>query len=310
VPDPPVAAGRNTAGARAWGPSGAAIWVTPTVDAARRAVYVGTSNAYSPPASPYSDAIVAFDLDTGAIRWSQQMTTGDVWNGSCPERASDHANCGDRDSPDFDFAASPVLARTAGGRELLIAAQKSGVVYALDPDRGGREVWRQRVGKGGTSGGVMWGPAVDAATAYVALSDAARLGRTAEYDPDAGGGLFALSLEDGRTLWATPAPACGDRRPCAPTQAAAVSAIPGVVFSGSNDGHLRAYGAEDGRIVWAFDTVRAFDTVNGVAARGGSINNGGPAIVGGMVFTNAGYSHHSGVIPGNVLLAFRVGAPQ
>jgi hypothetical protein len=23
-----------------------------------------------------------------------------------------------------------------------------------------------------------------------------------------------------------------------------------------------------------------------------------------MVFTNAGYSHHSGIIPGNVLLAF------
>lgn len=307
VPDPPVQTGRNAAGTPVWGPSGAAVWVTPTVDVKRRVVYVGTSNAYSAPASVHTDAIVAFDMESGAIRWSRQMTPGDVWNGSCPERAKDHANCADQDSPDFDFAASPILADLAGGRQLLLAAQKSGVVFALDPDRAGREVWQHRVGRGGTSGGIMWGPAVDGQTIYVALSDAARLENSADYDPAAGGGMFALSVGTGQRLWSTPAPPCGDRKPCAPTQAAAVSAMPGIVFSGSNDGRLRAYDTSDGRIVWTFDTVRAFDTVNGVTARGGSINNGGPAVVDGMVFTNAGYSHHSGVIPGNVLLAFRVG---
>ncbi len=101
--------------------------------------------------------------------------------------------------------------------------------------------------------------------------------------------------------------ACGDRSPCSPAQAAAATAIPGVVFSGSADGHLRAYSARDGAIVWDYDTVREFTTVNGVSAKGGSLNNAGPAVADGMVFTNAGYSHHSGVIPGNVLLAFAVG---
>src|ERR1700704_6260968 len=105
-------------------------------------------------------------------------------------------------------------------------------------------------------------------------------------------------------VWSTPHPPCGNRKPCSPTQAAAVSATAGVVFSGSNDGRIRAYSTQDGKILWEYDTVQEFATVNAVKARGGSVNNGGPAIAGGMVFTNAGYSHHSGIIPGNVLLAF------
>ena len=299
----------SAAGTQLWGPSGSAIWVAPTIDVQQSAIYVGTSNAYSAPPTASSDAIVAFDLQSGRIRWTRQMTPNDMWNGSCPERAADHSSCPDTSAPDFDFAASPVLVRSGNGR-LLLAAQKSGVVYALDPDREGKVVWETRIGRGGTSGGIMWGPASDRDALYVALSDAARLGRSSEFDPTAGGGLFALSLRDGRRLWSTPAPPCGERRPCAPTQAAAVTAIPGIVFSGSNDGALRAYAAKDGRIVWTYDTVREFTTVNGIPAKGGSINNGGPAVAGGMVFTNAGYSHHSGVIPGNVLLAFTARAAR
>ena len=304
IPDAPRPTVKNEAGVQMWGPSGVAIWVTPTIDPPQNALYVGTSNAYSAPATVTSDAIVAFDLDSGRIRWVRQMTPGDVWNGSCPDRASDHANCNDRESPDFDFAASPILVRLPTGGRLLLAAQKSGVVYALDPDREGAPVWEQRVGKGGTSGGIMWGPATDEAAAYVALSDATRGGAASAFDPAVGGGLFALALDTGRLAWSTPAPPCGDRDPCTPAQAAAVTAIPGVVFSGSNDGHLRAYSTTDGRILWDFDTVRDHPTVNGIPAKGGSINNGGPAVVDGMVFTNSGYSHHTGVIPGNVLLAF------
>ncbi len=92
---------------------------------------------------------------------------------------------------------------------------------------------------------------------------------------------------------------------CSPAQLAAVSAIPGAVFSGALDGHLRAYSAANGRILWDFDTVQDFTTVNGVAARGGSINGPGPVIVGGMLFKNSGYGRF-GEAAGNVLIAFSV----
>ena len=82
-----------------------------------------------------------------------------------------------------------------------------------------------------------------------------------------------------------------------------VTAIPGVAFAGSNDGHMRAYAAADGRVLWDFDTMREFTTVNGVKARGGSIDGPGAVVVGGMVFVNSGYSRN-GAVPGNVLLAF------
>ncbi len=92
---------------------------------------------------------------------------------------------------------------------------------------------------------------------------------------------------------------------CAGAQSAAVTAIPGVVFSGSLDGHMRAYSAKDGSIVWDFDTGVPFETVNGVKAKGGSIDGAGPTVVNGMVYTNSGYARFTGG-PGNVLLAFSV----
>jgi len=131
-----------------------------------------------------------------------------------------------------------------------------------------------------------------------------RIGGGREVDPNMGGGITAVDVSTGEKVWSTPHSPCGNRKPCSPTQAAAVSATAGAVFSGSNDGRIRAYSTQDGKILWEYDTVQEFTTVNAVKARGGSINNGGPAIAGGMVFTNAGYSHHSGIIPGNVLLAF------
>jgi polyvinyl alcohol dehydrogenase (cytochrome) len=187
---------------------------------------------------------------------------------------------------------------------MLIAGQKSGVLFALDPNRDGATLWEQRVGVGGVSGGIMWGSALDGDKVYAALSDSRRIGRVT--DPESGGGLAAVETKSGKLLWKTPHPDCGARRPCGKVQAAAVSAIPGVVFSGSVDGNLRAYSTTDGRILWEFNTTREFTTVNGIPAKGGSISNGGVAIVDGMLFTNSGYSHHSGIMPGNVFLAFEV----
>ncbi len=296
--------GKSRAAVQLFGPAGVAVWVAPTVDARRGIVYVGTGNDYAAPATRLSDAIVAFDMHTGRIRWARQMTMDDIWNGHCRAPKRDPELCPDADAPDFDFGASPVLVEMKGRRSFLVTANKSGLVMALDPDRGGRTIWQQRVAKGGTQGGILFGPAVDAATVYAPISDFARKGRTP--DPNAGGGLAAVDLASGAVRWTAPPVSCGARSPCSPAQAAAATAIPGVVFSGSADGHLRAYASDDGAIIWDYDTVREYATVNGVPARGGSLNNAGAAVVDGMVFANSGYSHHSGVIPGNVLLAFAV----
>lgn len=295
---------KNRAGTQLWGPSGIAIWVAPTIDAKRNVLYVGTGNNYSIPSTNLSDSVAAFDLDTGRIRWSRQMTANDIWSSGCRTKPIDPTTCPDADAPDFDFVSSPILV-SSEGRDMVVAAQKSGVVYALDPDKRGELIWQQRVGQGGTQGGIMFGPAADGKTVYVAVSDFTRM-RGRVPNPDIGGGIAGLDLGTGKILWRTAAPGCGDRRPCSPAQGAAVTAIPGVAFSGSVDGHLRAYAAGDGKILWDYDAVREFTTVNGVMGKGGSFYSGGVAVVNGMVFASSGYSHHGGVIPGNVLLVFGV----
>lgn len=292
---------KNRIGTQLWAPSGAGTWVAPTIDVERKLVYIGTSNNYSAPATATSDAVIALDMNSGKIRWVRQFTESDTWNGGCPSKAPDHSNCADLDSPDSDLASSPILVQLKGGRRILIAAPKSGV-YGLDPDQGGKIVWQQRVGKPVKLSHILWGPAADAENLYVAIAEFKRTDD--QPDPNVGGGLVAFSLSSGQKLWDVPSPGCGDRRPCNPAQAAAVTAIPGVVFSGSVDGRLRAYSTRDGKVIWEYDTSREFTTVNGVKAKGGSISNAGPAVVDGIVFTNSGYSHHHGIIPGNVLLAF------
>jgi polyvinyl alcohol dehydrogenase (cytochrome) len=161
--------------------------------------------------------------------------------------------------------------------------------------------------KGGPLGGIEWGSAADQNRVYVANSDVRFLFEgTRRLDPNEGGGLFGLDLADGKVTWQVPPVPCGDRKQCSPALSAAVSAIPGVVFSGSVSGFLRAYATDDGRLLWEFDTARDYPTVNGVSGQGGAIDGPGPIIVDGMLYVNSGYGQWSG-IPGNVLLAFGVG---
>lgn len=298
---------KNAVGTQLWGPSGAPIWSSPAIDPVRNAVYVTTGNNYTDPTSEMSDAFVAMDLDTGEVLWHRQMTDSDAYVAAC--RLQDRTNCAESDGPDVDFGASPILVDLENGRRALVAGQKSGVVHALDPDREGTVLWQVRIGRGGSMGGVQWGSAADDKNVYVALSDIGRLpvdhSWATEADPEVGGGMFALRLVDGEQVWYTPPAECGDRFRCSPAQSAAVTAIPGIAFSGSVDGHLRAYSMDDGAIVWDFDTVRSYDTVNGVAAKGGSMDGPGPVVAGGLLFVNSGYPTGGG-IPGNVLLAFSV----
>lgn len=305
--DEPRPTKKNAIGVQLWGPSGAPIWSSPAIDPVRNAVYVTTGNNYTDPTSDLSDAFVAMDLDTGEILWARQMTESDAYVAAC--RLEDKTNCAESDGPDVDFGASPILVDLGNGDRVLVAGQKSGVVHALDPDRDGALLWQVRIGRGGSMGGIQWGSAADNRNVYVALSDIMRLAVehswATEADPEIGGGMYALRLADGERVWYTPPEPCGSRFRCSPAQSQAVTATDGVAFSGSYDGHLRAYSTEDGTVLWDFDTVRSYDTVNGVPAQGGSMDGAGPVVAGGMLYVNSGYPTGGGM-PGNVLLAFSI----
>jgi polyvinyl alcohol dehydrogenase (cytochrome) len=308
--EPPTKTGVTKTGVDQLGPSGAGVWSAPTVDEKRGVLYITTGDNYSYPATSTSDAVIALDLKSGRIVWSQQTTSNDVYNSAC---GGGGANCPPSNGPDHDFGSSALLITPASGRQMLFAGQKSGVVYAFDPDQHGTIVWQTRVGRGSTNGGVQWGMASDGTSVYAAVSDVVRppggiggpapIGN-ARLDPVQGGGLTALQLGDGAKLWSVPGTPCDPPRPgCSPAQPAAVTAIPGVVFSGSMDGHLRAFAAGDGKLLWDVDTAKPFETVNGVRATGGSLDGAGPVVSNGVVLVNSGYPRFGGM-PGNVLLAF------
>ena len=291
IADAPAPRGKNAEGKTVWGPSGAGVWGAPTIDPARRAIYITTGNNYSDPATPTSDAVIAMDLETGKHKWVFQPTPNDTWAGGCKGTSPPGGNCPQTQGPDHDFSISPVLTRTAAGRDLVIVQQKSGMAYAIDPDKG-TKVWEYKT-SGGSGLGGQWGAAADATQAYFGV-------RTP-------GGVHAVKVDTGAPAWATPPPPmlCAGARGCGASQGAAVTATPGIVFAGSMDGGVRAYSADTGAIVWTFDTNREFETVNGVPAKGGAMDGPGPVVSGGMVYVLSGYVSLIGR-PGNVLLAFGV----
>jgi polyvinyl alcohol dehydrogenase (cytochrome) len=296
---------RSSTGAQLWGPSGASVWSSPTIDEQRHRLYVGTGNSDSSPAAATSDSVIAMDLDTGKILWYQQATTNDAYNSACDQPGKQ--DCPVEDGPDFDFGQPPILVKVGRHQRLLVAAAKSGIVHAYDPDDGGREVWNLRVGVGGVLGGAHFGSAVDDKNMYVPVSDYLDIVlRDAKLNPQAGG-LVAIRLTDGKQLWRTNARTGCEHQTghCSHAQSAPPTVIPGAILSGAFDGVMRAYATDTGKVIWEFDTKRDFQTVNGVPARGGSIDVGGPAVAGGVVLTTAGYRQWQ-ELPGNVLLAFSV----
>jgi len=302
IPEEPKPRGKSSAGTELLGPAGAGVWGAPTLDTKRGLMYVGTGNGYAGPPQKTMNAVIAIDLKTGAHKWVQQTVPNDVWLMQCQSQSKAtgkqvNPNCPDDEGPDFDFSAAPLITTTAAGRDLIVIPQKSGVMWALDPDKGGEVVWQYRYGQGSGLGG-QWGAASDGVNAYIGTGDG--------LSPNAGG-MHAVNLETGKRVWSMPPQPklCGTVRGCGSSQAAAISAIPGAVFSAGADGGVRAYASADGSIVWTFDTNRPFKTVNGVEANGGSMDASGVVVSGGMLYVNSGYG---GVVgrAGNVLLAFRV----
>lgn len=306
IPGYPEETGENSAGTQRYAPSGAPVWASPTVDVDRGVVYIGTGENYTRPTTKSSDALLAVDLETGELAWSFQASSEDAFNMACTTFRN-RDNCPTPPGPDHDFGMSPILVTRVDGKDVLVAGQKSGVVWALDPDAEGAVLWSTRVGKGGALGGIHWGMATDGRLVYAANADRGAVIVDVHPDQPSAPGLYGLDLMTGEVVWSAPSPTdtCEDRRRCYAANSAAPTVMPGVVFAGGLDGHIRAYSTEDGRVVWDFDTARDFETVNGVPGRGGSIDGPGPVVARGLLFVNSGYGSF-GQMPGNVLLAFEV----
>ncbi|MGH9755196.1 MAG: PQQ-binding-like beta-propeller repeat protein [Blastocatellia bacterium] len=289
---------KNSAGTQMYGPAGAAIWSAPTLDLKRRVIYVGTGNSYTDVDTAHTDAIIAFDMATGKIKWVNQVTPKDNFLMGC--RQPGVGNCPEKGGPDHDFGCSPVLRTLPNGKQILLGGQKSGVMWAFDPDDNGKALWQVKVGQGGALGGIEWGFAADLENVYIPVADPGGAARKP--------GLTALKIATGEQLWHVPAPKAqcswGTMR-CNNSQSAAATVIPGAVFSGTADGRLRAYSTKDGTILWDFDTAKPVETVNGGLTKGGTLDGGGPIIANGALYTNSGYGRLIGY-PGNVLLAFTV----
>ena len=312
IPDVPKVVRKNSRGKNMLEPSGAGIWATPTLDVKRRALYVTTGNAFSGTPST-ANAVMAMNMDTGKVLWSMQALPFDTWHNGCVQnipggafpargggggrggRAGGPAipyppeNCPAVLGPDWDFAAPPAMATTTDGRDILIAPQKQGLVWALNPDNG-QVLWKQDVAReiAGGRGETLFGAAVDSEKAYFGLISSAHL---------------ALDLKTGEEVWYTPlVPPAG--RENQRGVVGAVTLIPGVLLSGARDGMIRASSSRTGQLLWQFDSAQEFTTVNGVQARGGSAASGGPVVANGMLFIGSGYPGFQGGQPGNVLLAF------
>ncbi len=317
----------DAGGKEHFGPSGASSWTTPAIDIKRGRIYIGTGQNFSPPATDTSDSIIALDMQTGELVWKFQAIQGDVWNGAC---LNGGPNCPENAGDDFDFGASVIMADLPDGQQLLLAGQKSGEVFALNPDPQGavgEVLWRNRISQGTSNGGVHWGMALSGERLFVAISDPES--ETPGFTPRPG--LTAMDINSGKPLWQqaiqrdceydySHRPLVGLENTRNAVQqdlseqykcsyyyglSSAVTATTDLVFSAGLDGKIRAFRADNGEILWQTDTAVPFDTVNGVEGHGGSIDVAGQVIAGDWLYVLSGYSMF-GQLPGNVLLAYKI----
>lgn len=296
IDEKPHATRLNKAGTQMYGPAGAAIWSAPTIDAKRGQLYVATGDSYTEVEHPAADAIVAMDLATGKVKWINQVQAGDNYvsgtiNGPDGERG-----------PDYDFGMAPALVKLPNGKEAVVTANKSAIIYAMDPDTGAM-IWQSdKLGTGGAMGGFHWGQATDGKLLFAGLNDyPLRGGRP---------GFLAVDLANGKEVWrydAKEPPVCSvPSGRCSTGFSAAATAIPGAVFASDGAGWLHAFDAKTGKVIWDYNTAQPVDTVNGVKdAPGGGTSMGGPTIAGGTLFMHSGYNGNAGA--NNLLLAFTPG---
>src|SRR5271170_5605302 len=126
VLEPPQATRKNGAGIQEFGPAGAAVVSSPTIDPKRNVLYVATGGSATGLEQSLTDAVVAFDLSDGKLRWVKQLNV-----------RGEAASSG--------FQSSPILRTLSSGNQIILAGQMSGAVYGLDPDHGGEILWQTQV---------------------------------------------------------------------------------------------------------------------------------------------------------------------
>ena len=298
--DPPKIQGKNAVGTNKWAPSGAAVWSAPAIDVDRKQLYIGTGDNYSRPSTATSDSIIAMDLKDGKIKWVYQATKDDVWNTGC--LWGQRELCPEPEGPDFDFGAAPVLARADSGADIVVGAQKSGYVYGIDPDTG-QLIWKTKVGRGGTTGGIEFALASSNNSVFVGVVDFADGKQNPEPQRP---GLYSLDLLTGKYNWKRPDSweTCRGRRLCIPGIYAALTVTSQMVIAGNTDGWLRIHDAATGELLWHYDMTEPVTTVGGGEASGGAM--GGPTAavpIDGKLIVPTGYGMAQ-YAPGNVVLVF------
>lgn len=299
---------RNIAGTRLRGPSGAPVWASPSLDTQRRQLYITTGENTSLPATDTSNAFIALDIDSGEVVWQFQAVANDVWNMACTGREYG-ANCpapADSIRKDWDFGSAPALVTLPSGEQRLVAGQKSGHLWALNPDNGD-VIWQQRVGQGGALGGNHWGVAHDGERVFLPISDPGGYP-----NPDRFPGVYAYDLNSGEPVWSYSAtPDCDDGRQervgnC--DSRFGFSATPlvvdGVLIAGAVDGRLYLFDTDSGDVMGVYDTAVPFTGSNGISGHGGSLDSQTISAGNGMIFVGSGYNRFS-QREGNVLIAYR-----
>lgn len=313
TPDAKYTGKVSRTGVKLRGPSGAPVWSTPTVDEKRGLVYVTTGQNTSLPATTTSDAVLALDVETGKMQWHFQALANDVWNLACREPYEKSGpNCPSQEESvlkDYDFGAAAIIAKDKNGKDIILAGQKSGDVWALDPDKNGELIWRKTFGQGSTLGGIHWGMAINGQRLYVPINDP-HMPQYKDYVPQPS--MNAIDISSGNVVWQTPVTAdCStDRKKqfelCNEKYglSAAPLSIDNSVIAGAIDGRLYVFDGATGNVVWQYDTLKSFDTLNGITANGGGIDSHSVFAGNGMIFVSSGYGGFRQP-PGNVLLAFK-----
>src|SRR5246127_4247435 len=268
--------------------SGGAVWQPPAIDPKRGALFIGTGNNYTVPATviacqnatptanctapdDFFDAALGLDLKTGQVKWSKKLQGFDTWTVACLTSSGPNPNCPVPSSPDFDLGGSgPNLVGNIVG-----FGQKSGIFWALNPDNGSI-LWSTPVGPGASLGGIEWGTATDGKRIYVAIANSDLLPYTLVPSGQqiTWGAWSALDVATGKIIWQTadPTPGTIDR--------GSVSVANGVMYVGSNSGQMYALNTKTGNILWSF-------------ASGGSVIDG-PSIVDSTLYWGSGYREISG----------------
>jgi len=301
----------NSLGVKQRGPSGAPIWSVPVYDTKRNLILVTTGENTSHPATDTSDAIIALNADTGKVAWQFQAMAADVWNMSCSVQTGQNGpNCPvlfGGDGRDYDFGAGAIIA-SSGGRDIVLAGQKSGHAWALDADNG-KVLWSQRVGEGTALGGVHWGIAINGDQLILPINDPGLAGANAKAKP----GIFTFDIATGRPGWSYAAkPNCEGQRGaqvsgCASRFgfSAAPVVVDGAVIGATLGGEVIILDGANGNEINRIDTVGPIPTLNkDIEGKGGSIDAHSISAGAGMIFINSGYGLF-GQTPGNVLIAYR-----